>query len=141
MTTTGPILIAYDGSEAADHAIVEAAKLLPAGAEAIVVYVREPMEGLAAHLEGHPALEDIRALDARTLDAAERIALHGAQRAGGAGLAAEGRVVSALSSIADSIVATAEEIGASLIVLGSRGRRGARSLLLGSVSHHVLHHA
>lgn len=44
MTSTGPILIAYAGS-------------ILTGADAVVLYVREPLEGLAAHLEGHPVLE------------------------------------------------------------------------------------
>ena len=140
MHNNGPILIAYDGSASADYAIDEAAMVTSTGAKAIVVYVREPMEGFAAHLEGHPVLEEVRSIDAASLDAAEALAAQGAAKATAAGLDADGRVASAMNSIADTIVAVADEVDASLIVLGSRGRRGVKSLLLGSVSHHVLHH-
>jgi hypothetical protein len=55
MTSTGPILIAYDGSEDARHAIEHVAAILP-GADAVVLYVRQPLEGLAVHLEGQSML-------------------------------------------------------------------------------------
>jgi nucleotide-binding universal stress UspA family protein len=38
-------------------------------------------------------------------------------------------------------VDVADELDASVIVTGSRGLAGVRSVLLGSVSNHVLHHA
>ena len=42
---------------------------------------------------------------------------------------------------AHEIIAYAEEVGADFIVVGSRGRGGVKSLLLGSTSHSVIHGA
>ncbi|WP_395308834.1 universal stress protein [Mycobacterium sp. AMU20-3851] len=139
MTTTS-VLIAYDGSPDACTAIEEVAKLLP-GAQAVVLYARQPMEGLAAHLEGHPALDDLRGIEEASLDSSERIAFEGAKRARAAGLNAEPRVLSRMTTASESIVQVADEIDAALIVLGSRGRRGLWSAVLGSTSVNVLHHA
>lgn len=58
MTIARPLLIAYDGSADARAAVEQTAKLFP-GAQTIVLYARQPLEGLAAHLEGHPALEEL----------------------------------------------------------------------------------
>jgi nucleotide-binding universal stress UspA family protein len=41
----------------------------------------------------------------------------------------------------EALCALAEEVGASAIVLGSRGRGGIKRALLGSVSDHVVRHA
>ena len=139
MTTTGPLLIAYDGSPAARAAIDTAAQLLP-GATAVVLYARQPLESLAAHLEGHPALEDLRGLDTASLDASERLAAEGAELAQKVGLTAEPRVASTVATAADAIVDAAEAFDASVIVLGSRGRHGVAAALLGSTSTNVLHH-
>lgn len=140
MSATGPILIAYDGSAAARAAISEAGRLLP-GATAVVLYARQPLETVAAHLEGHPALEQVRALDAAADDASERLATEGADLAKAAGLDATPRVASMPQAVAsEAIVEAADELDASLIVLGSRGRRGVSALLLGSTSTNVLHH-
>lgn len=141
MERQSPILIAYDGSPDARRAIEEVARLLP-GAKAVVLYARQPLESVAAHLEGHPALEDVRGIDAATLDASERLAADGAELANSLGLAAEPRVASMPDTVvSEVIVEVAEEIDAALIVMGSRGRRGLRALLAGSTSTHVLHAA
>ena len=55
-----------------------------------------------------------------------------------------GKVVQAhltMGGAAEEIVNVAEEIGAGLIVLGSRGRGGLRRALMGSISDSVVHHA
>jgi nucleotide-binding universal stress UspA family protein len=43
--------------------------------------------------------------------------------------------------VAEAIIAEAADVGASAIVIGSRGLTGLKSVLLGSVSHAVLQHA
>ena len=140
MESPGPVLIAYDGSDNARAAIDSVAPILK-GAPAVVVYARHPLEGSAAHLEGRPRFEDVAERDSDRLDDAERIAAEGADHARAAGLDAEARVASTGEVAADSIVELADQLDASVIVLGSRGQRGLKALLLGSVSHHVVHHA
>lgn len=57
-----------------------------------------------------------------------------------ASLNAQPRTCSRMSTIAGAILAEADELGASAIVMGSRGLTGLKSLLLGSVSHAVIQH-
>lgn len=139
VATRTPILIAYDGSVDARAAIDHVAALLPAAA-AVVLYARQPLESVAAHLQGHAALEELKNLDATTHDASAQVAADGAKYAADAGLAAEPRVSSTMATASEAIIAAAEEIDASLIVMGSRGRRGMRATVLGSTSANVLHH-
>jgi nucleotide-binding universal stress UspA family protein len=135
MNTDRPVLIAYDGSKDARAAISVAGQLFP-GSEAVVLYAREPLEAVAAHLEGHPALEDLRNSDAASLDASEKVA---AEQARDAGLNAAPRVASTGQTAAEAIIEAAEALDAELIVVGSRGRRGLHAALLGSTSTTVLH--
>ncbi|MFF3066425.1 universal stress protein [Oerskovia sp. NPDC057915] len=138
--STPRLLLAYDGSANAHSAMQTVAGLFP-GATAVLLYARQPMEGFAAHLEGHPALQELQGLDAAALDVSERIASDGAQLARDLGLVAEPHVSSTMATAAEAIVEAAEELDVDLIVLGSRGRRGLKATLLGSTSASVLHHA
>ena len=138
--STPKLLIAYDGSLNAQSALHTAAGLFP-GATAVLLYARQPMEGFAAHLEGHPALEKLQDLDAAALDVSEQIAADGAKLASDLGLIAEPLISSTMATASEAIVGTAEELNVDLIVLGSRGMRGLKATLLGSTSAAVLHHA
>jgi nucleotide-binding universal stress UspA family protein len=55
------------------------------------------------------------------------------------GTVAQGHLIE--GRVAPEVVGLAEEIGAGLIVLGSRGRGGIRRALMGSVSDSVVRHA
>jgi nucleotide-binding universal stress UspA family protein len=55
------------------------------------------------------------------------------------GTVAQGHLIA--GRVAPEVVALAEQIGAGLIVLGSRGRGGIRRALMGSVSDSVVRHA
>jgi len=79
--------------------------------------------------------------DAALEKAALDTATDGAQRAGAVGLAAQPRIADRNDDITSVILAVAADVDANVIVLGTRGRGGMKSLMLGSVSHAVLHHA
>ncbi|WP_431925446.1 universal stress protein [Nonomuraea jabiensis] len=134
------ILVAYDGSADSRTAIEFAAKHL-AAEPTVVVTVWEP---LLVQLKKYPLAAGV--LDQETEDEshaqAEQHAREGAELAIAAGLSdVTYRAVADNESIWKTIVDVADEVDASVIVTGSRGLAGVRSVLLGSVSNHVLHHA
>jgi len=147
------ILIAYDGSADSDAAVDRTAALMP-GSQTTVLTVWRP---LARSLEYHGGLAgaftysgplgrgpqdlDLEAWDRELEQAAHAKAAEGAKRATSAGLQATEQVVKQRTSVADAIIDAADAVGASAIVLGSRGLTGARTWFLGSVSHTVLQHA
>lgn len=136
------ILIASDGSELADRALehgLQLAKL--AGSALTIVTVTEPVTivggGYASIAGGviDPLPELIEAQEKAARDLLERAA----KRAADQGVAARTILVDN-SFAAEGIVATANEIGAELIIMGSHGRRGLNRLLLGSQTNNVLAH-
>jgi nucleotide-binding universal stress UspA family protein len=133
-----PILIAFDGSEPARHAIARAAELYP-GRQALVLTVWQRVAaqaGYGARLAGYRAAA--RVLDESNDQWARETAEEGAEVAREAGLVA--RALAAESSsdaVWQAIIEVADAHDACCIVLGSRGLSKARAWLLGSISHAV----
>ncbi len=138
------ILICYDGSANAQAAIDRAGLLMP-GCDATVLVIWETIVetltrngSLGLGFIGEDGGEDA---DAAIKKAALGTAEEGVQRATAAGLIAHPRIADRLDGIAAAILGVAGDVDADLIVLGTRGRSSVKSLVLGSVSYEVLHHA
>ena len=134
------ILLATDGSKEAASASQTAAELAQkTGSELHVVHVGQTLgpgySGYVGYEEGAlpSAQEELEGQAREVLEAqVERITV------------AEGARVQShirLGRPEKEIVALGEEIGAGLIVMGSRGQGGIRRALMGSVSKSVVRHA
>ena len=134
---TGPVIFAYDGSELARAAIDEAAQLLGAGRDAVVVTAWKTFDvGFTA-----PDHVQVNAADAAEVGrAAEQCAAEGAELADAAGFRAQSLALTAAPAW-KGIIQAADERQASLIVLGSHGRRSLGETLLGSVADAVANHS
>ncbi len=138
------IVLCYDGSKLAGHAITTAHELL-GDVPATVVHVWDPpVDFLPTDPFGglqtwNPA--QVAELESMILDRANRILEEGVTLARHAGFAAEGRLERTAAAPWRGILDTADEIEAELIVVGARGHSTVESLMLGSVSNAVVHHA
>jgi nucleotide-binding universal stress UspA family protein len=132
------ILICYDDSDSAHHAIDAAAALL-GHRRAVVLDIGPPLtaaESLAVTAPVTPGT----AFEELNEDDAQQRARAGAERARRAGFDAEARADLAAPTW-QGIVDVADEIDAAVIVLGSRGLDALQELFKGSVSHEVAEHA
>ena len=134
---SGPVLFAYDGSELAGHAITEAGRQLRAGRDAVVLTVWEPFN--VGFLPVGEAEFDAAGAD-EVKAAAEKTALQGASLAEAAGFRAEA-VTAEGAPTWKGVIDAAESRDATLIVLGSHGRSGVTSLVIGSVASAVTAHS
>lgn len=132
-TPDGPVVVGVDGSArsaaALDYAFDRAARQR---VPLVVVYAwhLEVVDGVIATTPGSPQFERVQRHAHETVDGMlER------RRHEHPDVAVDVRVVNARP--ADAIVRAAA--GAGLVVVGARGRGGFRGLVLGSVSHEVLH--
>jgi nucleotide-binding universal stress UspA family protein len=137
-----PVLIAYDGSEFAKSAVRETAKQLGSGRQALLLTVFEPFQKIPFFgAAGVPLETDTaRELLASAREGAQKIAEQGCELAREAGLEAEPVVAEGLP-VWNEIVATAEQRGVDLIVIGSRGLSGIKHVALGSVAAAVAQHS
>lgn len=138
------ILIGYDGSDDSKAAIRQTAELLP-GAQVTVLTVWQPFAQLM--MRSSPGLMppagiiDQEEIDDASERNAQTKAQEGAQLAHDAGLDAQTHTCVQETTTSRAILQQANTIGATTIVVGSRGLTGLKSMLLGSVSHGVLHDA
>jgi nucleotide-binding universal stress UspA family protein len=133
----GPLVMAYDGSEDAQRAIVAAGRLFP-GRDAVVRTVWTSFAGVAAASQvAIPA--GVGAVGRERIDddlrgRAEDMAEEGADLAVEAGLHATGAAVCADANVCNTLLESARHNGVAAIVVGARGRSVIADILLGSVS-------
>lgn len=111
-TFDGNVLVAWDGGPEAANALRASLPLLKSAGQIHVVTVREKQTDF-------PATEALSYLSRH-------------------GIHAELHDITPTGSVSDAIMATARDIGASLIVMGVFGRSRLRELLLGGVSRDLL---
>jgi nucleotide-binding universal stress UspA family protein len=136
-----PLMLCYDGSEDAKHMIVEAGNLFP-GEHALVLTVRQTVSSMAGYdWAGVATMANFAELDRAAAEDAGRMAAEGVCLAQEAGLEAEPLAVRANGPVWEAIIDAGAQQQAAIVVMGSRGRNSLRSILLGSVSSTVVHHA
>ena len=134
---SGPVLFAYDGSDLAGSAITEAGRQLRAGRDALVLTIWEPFNVGFLPVDGK-GFDAAGADEVRT--AAEKTAAYGASLAEAAGFRAQSIAAEAAPTW-KGIIDAADQHDASLIVLGSHGRSGLTSLVVGSAAGAVAAHS
>ncbi|BBY85250.1 universal stress protein [Mycolicibacterium tokaiense] len=137
------LVIAYDGTHNARRAVHYAGRFLVAE-RAVVLTVWEPLrnsttDSVSIDLDGPPDLPEDDDLDIAFADA-QRTNDDGTALARDMGLAAESLVVAVSGTVWRTIIDSADKLDADLIVTGTRGTTGVRSLIQSSVADRVLRH-
>jgi nucleotide-binding universal stress UspA family protein len=132
----GPLILCYDGSEAAERAIRIAPVVVGRGRTAQVLYAYNPTEqslGVAQGITGGR-------IDAPVLGEADAHSIvdRGVAIARDAGFEAEPLLLVADRPTAALVAETAEAVDAPAIVMGTRGVSGLKTAVLGSVSRDVV---
>jgi nucleotide-binding universal stress UspA family protein len=127
------ILIPTDGSELAEHGVVQGLALAKTlGAKASAIFVIEPFSDMTGRmLEAVATYAELRKEQATSaLDRAARLAKD-------AGVSCE-TIQAENGQPHQAIIAAAEDKGCDLIVMSSHGRSGLAKFLIGSVTNKVL---
>jgi nucleotide-binding universal stress UspA family protein len=125
------ILIAYDGSEAAGHALTRAGQMAQQGGGEVTVISVVPLQPSGPRSGGPVMSGDVEEHKRELADAVAKLKEAGV----------EAQTIEAVGHPAESIVDEAERGGFDLIVVGHRGLHGVQRFLLGSTSSRVVTHA
>jgi nucleotide-binding universal stress UspA family protein len=138
MSSSGPFLICYDGSDGARAALEAAVAVFDR--PAIVACYWQPFadSGRRFELSLLELVQDPARVNDREQALAEQTAQEGADLVRAAGLSADAVAQQVPGSIDAAIHRHADELDACAIVLGSRGRSGLGSMLLGDVAGDVV---
>jgi nucleotide-binding universal stress UspA family protein len=133
------VLICFDGSDRAGHAIEVTAKLFP-GAHAHVLNVWEPIERIVARYSAlGPYFGDgVGDADAGLESDSSGVAAAGAKLATDAGLDATPHTATLRTSVWEAVVEAADELNVDAIVTGTRSLRGVREVLSNTLSHALM---
>jgi nucleotide-binding universal stress UspA family protein len=125
------IIWATDGSEAADEALPFAKALAACGGGAlVVVHTREPLyTGRAAGLPAYADESDVEAKIAGQVDELETEGYH----------ATLNLATGTTAHAAHAIATIASDVGAGVIVVGTRGHGPLTGYIVGSVTQRLLH--
>ena len=124
------ILVAYDGSEAAGHALTRAGEIALRGNEVTVISV-VPLQASGPRSAGPIISGDVEEHGRELQEAVAKLKEAGV----------EAKTIEAVGHPAESIVDEAERGGFNLIVVGHRGHHGVARFLLGSTALRVVTHA
>jgi nucleotide-binding universal stress UspA family protein len=138
-TTTGPVILCYDGSKEAAEAIACAGELL-AGRPALVVTAWKPIVEEALSPGMTPPVADPAEANKRQLAAAKRFAGQGTRLAADAGFDAEPLALRAEGPLWEAVEVVAEERDATVIVCGTR-HSGVKAALPSNLASALVTHA
>jgi nucleotide-binding universal stress UspA family protein len=131
------IVVGTDGSETAKQAVTEAVRLAKAlGAQLHVVSAYEPLRGVRVSGAPEGAAKVWAPLPDDQVEGTLSQAAAAIRMAG-----VEVTPHAIRSDPADALIEVADKVGATMIVVGSKGMHGARRLVLGNVPNKVSHRA
>lgn len=144
MSESQTMLLAYDGTDEAAHAMEYAAKLLrPTTVEIITAW--EPSARQAARSVSRVGVQMVGSSDDPAADPAyeeaQRVCNEGVNFAESLGLSGRGHLVESATTIYEAIAESAAELDADVIVTGTRAVSGVRSLWNTSTAEHLVRHA
>jgi nucleotide-binding universal stress UspA family protein len=123
------VVLGLDGSQDSMRAIPYAVEQAGDGGKIVVVHVRELLVGRAGGLPLAVNEDEIEAGVRRQVDDLKS-----------AGIASELKLISAVAGGPAHVIAdVAREVNADVIIVGTRGHRQIASLIIGSVTHKLLH--